>query len=531
MPNHRLLIILPVALLLAGPLAAQPTTVGLSTVRAQRFGNQTVGAFTPLASDLFGYTLVTGDFNGDGSDDLAIGVPGEDDDEGQLQVVFGGPSGPIPAGSIFWSESFIGGVSEDGDRFSEVLAAGDFDGDGLDDLAISGPFEDVGSAVNAGQVTILYGALDGFDRSRAQFFTEDAVWAGSGLSEANDAFGYALAAGDFDKDGLADLAIGHPAESIGGGQDGAATVILGTASGLNFSRRREIVAGSEGFPGDAAQHGEYFGFALASGDFDGDGHADLVLGAPQENEAGVTDVGAETVLYGALFADGVETGNTSLWSQTKSTLYFNKIEVSTAAKLGPLTSKNGIRVSLVNPSFQFPASSVYVRVGPEAGFHDERTLKGSFFVDPQSLTMSPGSGLFQMMAFADVQANTGGKARLAFDLTRDATTWFLIANYFNEITGFLQFAGSGVLATAGDVNGRNTRIDFEWTAGAPGHLAVWRTRFVNGAPDANGRQLLFSVDLAGTQNTVINHAFAGMLVGQDPGTYGPLYFDELSFRR
>ncbi len=60
---------------------------------------------------------------------------------------------------------------------------------------------------------------------------------------------------------------------------------------------------------------------------------------------------------------------------------------------------------------------------------------------------------------------------------------------------------------------------------------MWRTRFVNGAPDAAGRVLLFSVDLPGMQNAVINHVRTGMITGQDSGTYGPLYLDELSFRR
>jgi hypothetical protein len=60
---------------------------------------------------------------------------------------------------------------------------------------------------------------------------------------------------------------------------------------------------------------------------------------------------------------------------------------------------------------------------------------------------------------------------------------------------------------------------------------MWRTRFVDGKPDESGQVLLFSVDLPGMQSAVINNVFAGMIVGQDAGTFGTLFLDEFSFRR
>lgn len=57
-----------------------------------------------------------------------------------------------------------------------------------------------------------------------------------------------------------------------------------------------------------------FGNSLAGGDFDRSGHADLAVGAPHEDVSGVSDAGAEWVLYGSLFADGVESGSTGRWS-------------------------------------------------------------------------------------------------------------------------------------------------------------------------------------------------------------------------
>ena len=483
----------------------------------------------PENEDEFGWSLAAGDFDADGLDDLAIGVPGEDDNSGTVQVAFGSPSGPRGLGSLSRSETAIGGLSEAADRFGETLAAGDFDGDGVDDLAIGVPYEDFAFS-NCGQVNVLYGAAGGFDQGRTQFFSEQSIF-GTG-SESDDSFGYALAVGDFDQDGLDDLAVSHPGESVAGPQDGAVTVLMGSFDRLDANRRRQIVAGVEGFPGDLNQHAKYFGFSLASGDFDADGHADLAIGVPYENEGGIADVGAETVLYGALFADGVETGNTNFWSQNVSSPYGNRIAATAAAKLGPASSRVGLQVDLFNPSLQRPATATYVRVGPDKGFANEQALRGSFFVDPQPLTMSsaPGANVFSMLTFTDA---VGGTTMLTFDLNRNDSVggWAILATYYNQFANALQFAGGAGFALANDPNGHNNRIDFEWRAGNPGHLTMWKTRYLNGAPDGNGTQLLFSVDLPGAGNATINDAFAGMVSGQDKGTYGSFYLDEISFRR
>jgi hypothetical protein len=356
---------------------------------------------------------------------------------------------------------------------------------------------------------------------------------GGGTSEPNDNFGAALAIGDFDLDGFGDLAIGHPFETILGADDGAATIVMGSASGLRTTRTRQLSSGVKGMPGNPLQVGERLGFSLAAGDFDGDGHDDLVVASPGENEAGVFEAGAAALLYGSLFGDGVESGDTALWPQTVTSPGNNEINVTNAARLGPLSSKRGIALSLINPDFRRPGFPAYVRVGPEAGFADETLLEGSFFVNPQGLTMSTAAGNnnFQLMAFND-GVGAGSRTRLTFFLVRNPGDgdWFLTALHFNDNLGSFQLSGSGFFALDGDPSFANNRIEFAWQAGNPGQLTMWRTRFRDGVAEPGGRIQMFSVSLPGMQS-VINHAFVGMFAGHRPGTFGTLYLDEISFRR
>jgi hypothetical protein len=229
--------------------------------------------------DQFGRVLATGDFNGDGQDDLAVGVPFEDlsdntkADAGAVQVFFyGGGADDVVAtsGSMFISQANLAGVSvEAGDRMGWALAAGDFDSDGRDDLAIGVPGEDLGAVADAGLVTVLYGSSSGPSLTRIQNWTQDSPGVPD-VAEPGDQFGYALSAWNYGHGRESDLAIGVPFEDIVSASTGtlqvdagAVNVIYGNLSGLNATARPAQFWHQDS-PGisDAAQTGDRFGSAL-----------------------------------------------------------------------------------------------------------------------------------------------------------------------------------------------------------------------------------------------------------------------------
>src|SRR6266545_2855115 len=134
------------------------------------------------------------DFNNDGADDLAVGVPFENVGSivaaGAVNVLYGSPTGLTTIGSQFFTQ--VAGAVETDDEFGFELAAGDFNPDTFADLAAGAPFEDVGSRVDAGAVSVLPGSAGGLTAVGGQLFTQVA-----GTVEAGDQFGFALATGDF----------------------------------------------------------------------------------------------------------------------------------------------------------------------------------------------------------------------------------------------------------------------------------------------------------------------------------------------
>jgi hypothetical protein len=175
----------------------------------------------------------------------------------------------------------------------------DFNGDGFADLAVGAPGEAVGALAGAGALNVLYGSADGLQPSPDLFFQGSGGVPGT--AERDDAFGAALAKGDFNGDMRFDVAVGVPGEAVGSdAQAGAINVLYGSPGGLTG-------AGSQLFTQHNPEPVDLFGASLATGDFDGDGFFDLAVGAPIERIGSQQSAGAVSVFYASGGPGGVVT--------------------------------------------------------------------------------------------------------------------------------------------------------------------------------------------------------------------------------
>ncbi|HYZ91625.1 MAG TPA: hypothetical protein VFA34_04425 [Actinomycetota bacterium] len=277
---------------------------------------------------LFGKALAAGDFNDDNFTDLAVGMPGAPVDEfantGAVFVLYGSSSGVVSQSAQVLHQDAPGMPEHNdvGDSFGWTLAAGDFNGDGADDLAVAAPGEDFGKIKDGGAVWVVYGkagaraAGGGLSATAAPLKPQLLVQGARGLLDAfepGDMFGLALAAGNFDGDAengkpVDDLAVGVPHEDIGIRADtGAVQVIYSSSAGLSSDDQfwHQAAPNVEG----ANETGDLYGCSLAAGNFNGqrNGSIDadgLAIGVPGEDVL-KSNQGGVNVIYPAAEGSGL----------------------------------------------------------------------------------------------------------------------------------------------------------------------------------------------------------------------------------
>ncbi|MFI6091764.1 FG-GAP-like repeat-containing protein [Streptomyces sp. NPDC051218] len=268
-----------------------------------------------------GYDVAVGDFTGDSGADLAVVEPGG------VVVYEGGfarESKPVPAytlsvpgAGLRYSEAAVGDVNGDGrddlavtgdpdtgrpgtdvftgqegrpNRLQRVddgntdIALGDINGDGFDDMATSLTWPEFFSiddpSNGSGYVTVRLGSRTGFGDPLVLHQNSTGV---PGANEDDDNWGASVAIGDITGDGKAELVVGANGEQLGDLDNaGDVTVFRGSASGVSQSGVVRVSQDTAGVPG-AAEAGDLFGAQVRIADYDKDGKGDLAVTASFEN--------------------------------------------------------------------------------------------------------------------------------------------------------------------------------------------------------------------------------------------------------
>ena len=195
-----------------------------------------------------------------------------------------------PPGTVFWeqkisdTEGGFSGVLDDSDGFGwSVAALGDLDGDGVGDLAVGSAWDDDGGA-DRGAVWVLFLNTDGTVKAHQKI--SDTEGGFTGVLDDGDRFGRSVAAlGDLDGDGVGDLAVGAYGDDDGGANRGAVWVLFLDTDGT-VKAHQKISDTEGGFTG-VLDDADYFGWSVAAlGDLDGDGVADLAVGATGDDDGG-----------------------------------------------------------------------------------------------------------------------------------------------------------------------------------------------------------------------------------------------------
>jgi FG-GAP repeat len=192
------------------------------------------------------------------------------------------------------SHGNFNGTLQGDDRFGSAIAIiGDLEVDGVVDLAVGAPGDDDGGS-DRGAVWILFMNSDGTVDLDAKISSSDGGFNGT-LRDGDD-FGRAVTGvGDLNGDAILDIAVGAPGDDDGGTDRGAVWVLFLNQDGT--VRNEAKISANEGNFGGKLDDGDRFGTALAVlGDLDGDGNADLAVGAPGDDDDSI-DTGAVWILF------------------------------------------------------------------------------------------------------------------------------------------------------------------------------------------------------------------------------------------
>jgi hypothetical protein len=247
-----------------------------------------------LGDDSSWSSNTVGDINGDGIADIVVGSPWANNKAGQSSVVFGSRNGftsPFSLSSLNGANGFaINGINSGDYSGDSISAVGDVNGDGIADMIIGTPIVNN----NTGQSYVVFGSRSGFTSPFSLSSLNGANgFVINGITDG-DRSGFSVSmAGDVNADGIADIIVGAPWANNKVGQS---YVVFGSRSGFTSLFSLSSLNGANGFVINGINSDDYSGRSVSTaGDVNGDGIADIIIGARNANQS----AGQAYVVFGS----------------------------------------------------------------------------------------------------------------------------------------------------------------------------------------------------------------------------------------
>ena len=250
------------------------------------------------------------DFDGDGCNDLVVGLPFDDAEyrgstlpnAGSVAVYYGDPSGSVhqftrqvltqPADPLLLQSGPAAWAN-----FGCSVSWGNFNGDGYADLAVGARGAPVLGVSGAGAVTVFFGGPNGLDEGNAKVLTQNLPQVGE-VAESGDWFGHAVHAADLNGDLYTDLAVGAPFEDVDGIDNAGMVHVFYGQQGNALTGSPALTLHQDSLAvSDTNEPWDFFGWCFASGRFRQNGNQGLAIGVPYEDVGNKLDAGAVHVIH------------------------------------------------------------------------------------------------------------------------------------------------------------------------------------------------------------------------------------------